>query len=263
MTCKNIETLIELIDTLRGENGCPWDQRQTPRTMALYLLEEAYELLDAIESGTPDEVCEELGDVFFHIPFIARLFQEKGHFDMEDVAGTITKKMIRRHPHIFGDATLGTEEEVRQQWTEIKKKEKNHAPLESVLDSVSASQPALMRAYRISERAAGTGFEWDDISGVMEKVEEEWAELKYELADSNGDNQDRVSMELGDMLFTLANVARFAKIHPETALTDAIRKFEKRFRYMEKMFSENGRNIDAASPDEMNRMWEEAKGVFS
>ncbi|MDM8550548.1 nucleoside triphosphate pyrophosphohydrolase [Desulfobacterales bacterium HSG2] len=256
---KNIEDLIELVATLRDQ--CPWDQKQTPRTMAVYLLEEVYELVEAIETGSPEAVCEELGDVFFHVFFIARLFQEMELFNIKDVAQGITEKMIHRHPHVFGDSTVNSMEEVRQQWREIKRKEKKAVQQESsVLDSVPDNLPALMRAYRISERAAGTGFDWDDISGVMEKVEEEWAELKSEL-DGNGDrkNQDRVALEFGDVLFTLVNVARFAKIHPETALTGSIKKFVKRFKYMERAVSETGRPIDAASPDEMETLWETAK----
>lgn len=259
MPYKNIEALIELVETLRDQ--CPWDQKQTPRTMAVYLQEEVYELVEAIETGSPEAVCEELGDVFFHVFFIAKLFQEMGQFNIKDVARGITEKMIHRHPHIFGDATVNSAEEVRQQWRDIKQKEKDVTQQKSsVLDSVPGKLPALMRAYRISERAAGTGFDWDDISGVMEKVEEEWAELKSEL-DGNGDreNQDRISLELGDVLFTLVNVARFAKIHPETALTGSTRKFIKRFKCMEMAVSETGRPIDTASADEKEALWEEAK----
>ncbi|MCP4349570.1 MAG: nucleoside triphosphate pyrophosphohydrolase [Desulfobacterales bacterium] len=263
----NLERLIKLIEALRGENGCPWDQKQTPKTMAVYLTEEVCELAEAIESGNPDEICEELGDVLFHIFFIARLFQEKGLFDIENVTSAITEKMIRRHPHIFGNATVNNADEVRRQWHEIKMKEKNDdARKASVLDSVPASLPALMRAYRISERAARTGFDWDDISGVMEKMEEEWAELKFELLDKktgaddrDKDNLNSTALELGDVLFTLVNIGRFARIHPETALTGTIKKFETRFKYMEKILLESGTNINSASQDEMEMLWEQAK----
>ncbi|OQY58654.1 MAG: nucleoside triphosphate pyrophosphohydrolase [Desulfobacteraceae bacterium 4572_88] len=256
MNYKNIEALIELVTTLRGENGCPWDQKQTPQTMMVYLLEEAYELFDAIEKGTPEEVCEELGDVFFHIFFIARLFQEAGHFDIEDVARSITRKMIHRHPHVFGDATVNSDEEIRERWHKLKKKEKPGNRKSSALDSVPGKLPALIRAYRISERAARTGFDWENISEVMQKAEEEWGELKSELAVNH---QENMAMELGDVLFTLTNVARFARIHPETALASSTQKFEKRFRHMEKTVSESGRDIDAASREEMDQLWEDAK----
>ena len=255
------DALIKLIERLRGKNGCPWDKKQTPQTMSVYLLEEIYELVDAIESGNPDDVCEELGDVLFQIFFIARLFQEMGHFDIEDVVRLNTEKMIRRHPHVFGDERVESAHEVKKLWHDIKIKEKNHSQKKSILDSVPVKLPALMRAYRISDRAAGTGFDWDDISGVMKKVEEEWSEFKTELMRKNqaGKNHDSLAMEFGDILFTLVNVARFAYIHPETALTASVKKFEKRFKHMEKAVSEDGKSIESLSKDEMNILWEEAK----
>jgi len=262
MEYKNFEILNNLITTLRGENGCPWDRKQTPATMGRYMLEEVYELLEAIESGNPDEICEELGDVFFHILFIARLFQEKEIFGIEDVACKITEKMIHRHPHVFGNEKVNSADEVRVRWHKIKMKEKNTLSKKSVLDSVPAGLPALMRAYTISERAAKTGFDWDNISGVMEKTEEELAELKAELSDEK-ENQKNVAMEFGDLLFSLVNLARFANIHPETALTDSIRKFEKRFKYMENIISESGRNLETVSMSEMDSLWEEAKKMGS
>jgi len=259
MNFESIEQLIELVEKLREK--CPWDRKQTPRTMAVYLLEEVYELVEAIETGSPEEICEELGDLLFHIFFITRLFQETGHFDINSVARGIREKMIHRHPHVFGHATVNNTDEVRKQWQEIKQKEKNLPPEASAMDSVPGGIPALMRAYRMSERAAGTGFEWDDISGVMGKVEEEWGELKAELSGNNvdGKKQERISMEFGDVLFTLVIVARFAKIHPETALTASIGKFEKRFRHMENAFVQKGTPIDSVSKDEMEILWEKAK----
>ncbi len=261
-----IDVLIELIDTLRGEDGCPWDKKQTPMTIAAYLLEEIYELIDAIESGSPEQVCEELGDVLFHILFITGLFREMGHFDIKDVVNTNAKKMIRRHPHVFGNDSVKGAQAVSVRWHKIKMKEKNQssdAPEASILDSVPAGVPALMRAFRISERAAKAGFDWDDISGVMNKVEEEWAELKYALKkqDRTPLDQERVASELefGDVLFTLVNVARFAHIHPETALRVSTRKFEKRFRHMEGQILKDRGNMESISPAEMDVLWEEAK----
>jgi len=252
----NLRSLTGLIETLRGENGCPWDKIQTTRTMAIYLLEEVYELVDAIETENPDEICEELGDVLFHIFFIARLFEEKGVFDIGDVAGFNKEKMVRRHPHVFGSESAENAGEVRRRWHTIKKNEKNHMKQQSVLDSVPGGLPALMRAYRISERAARTGFDWDSISGVMEKVKEEWSEFKFALTENRKSN---ISAEFGDILFTLVNVARFAEIHPETALKDSIKKFETRFRNMEKSVAESGRTIDAVSRNEIDMLWEEIK----
>lgn len=260
MNCKNIEALTRLIATLRGKNGCPWDQKQTPRTMMIYLVEEVYELFEAVESGNTEAICEELGDVLFQILFIAGLFQETGAFDIEDAARAVTEKMIHRHPHVFGDDVVTDADDVKKRWQTLKMKEKNHRGQDSVLDSVPAKLPALMRAYRIAERAAGAGFDWEDISGVMRQAEEEWSELKTELSGTaeNG-NRNKVAMEFGDVLFTLVNVARFAKIHPETALADSTMKFEKRFRYMEKKASENSGTFADVPRDEKEGLWEQAK----
>jgi len=258
-----IASLIRLIETLRGENGCPWDRKQTPRTLAVYLVEEVFELVDAIESGKPEDVCEELGDVLFQILFVARLFEETGHFSIEDAAGGISEKMVRRHPHVFGNEQARSTDEIRERWHQIKKKENPQSGMTSVLDSVPVGLPALMRAYRISERAARTGFDWPDIGGVIRKAEEEWSEFNRELDGEHPDvdKNDRATLELGDVLFTLVNVARFADIHPETALTRSIHKFEKRFRHMEQELSKSGRELESASREELDRLWERAKAA--
>jgi MazG family protein len=256
-----INSIIELIERLRSENGCPWDRKQTPKTIAVYLLEEVYELVDAIESGDPSGVCEELGDVLFHILFLSVLFREMGHFDIQDVVDLNVEKMTRRHPHVFGNERVNNVEEVRARWHQIKKEEKSLAKEASILDSVPAGFPALMRAYRISERAAKTGFDWNDIPGVMQKVEEEWSEFKALVERENRDptDQDFLALEFGDVLFTLVNVARFAHIHPETALRNSTKKFENRFKYMEKLIAESQRIIESVSQEEKDKLWEEAK----
>ena len=253
-----INALNKLIDALRGENGCPWDKKQTPRSMSVYLVEEIYELLEAIESGNTDDICEELGDVLFHILFIAKLFQEMGSFNIEDAASVTKEKMIRRHPHVFGNSKARRSDDLRKQWHCIKMNEKTRSVNKSILDSVPSGLPALRRAYRISERAARVGFDWDNISDVMQKVEEEWSELKTELNKSS-ENQASLALEFGDVIFTLINVARFTRIYPENALMDAIKKFENRFKHMEKIILKSGRKIESVSQDEMNRLWEEAK----
>ena len=260
-----INSITELIESLRSENGCPWDKKQTPKTIAVYLLEEVYELVDAIESGGPGAVCEELGDVLFHILFLSNLFREMGHFDIKDVVDLNIEKMIRRHPHVFGNERVDSVEAVRVRWHQIKKEEKNLDKAASILDSVPAGFPALMRAYRISERAAKTGFDWDDIFDVMQKVEEEWSEFKALLERENRDptDQDFLVLEFGDVLFTLVNVARFAHIHPETALRKSTKKFENRFKYMEKLIAESRRNIESVSQEEKDELWEEAKAKLT
>lgn len=213
-----------------------------------------------IESGDPADVCEELGDVLFHILFITALFRDMGHFDLEDVAAVNTKKMIRRHPHVFGHKKVSGTDEVRRQWHKIKMQEKNSDPQASLLDSLPARLPALMRAYRVSERVAKIGFDWEDMAGVIRKGEEEWAELKSLLAETNNQQEnEQISLEIGDVFFTLVNVARFARIHPETALAGSTKKFEKRFRYMEKTMSENHRGLESVSRKELEQLWEAAK----
>ena len=253
-----LKKLMHLIQTLRSEEGCPWDKEQTPQSIGQYLTEEIYELVDAIESGQVEETCEELGDVLFHIFFLAELYREQGLFDIDVIARNNTKKMIRRHPHVFGGNRVDSTEAVRQQWHQIKKAEKEHEASASELDSVPVQLPALMRAYRISERAARAGFDWSELSGVMEKVEEEWAEFKKAL---KSQNSDQAAMEFGDFLFTLTNVARFARIHPESALSGAIHKFVKRFKLLEKMVNERGEDMKMKSPAEIDEFWQTIKDL--
>jgi len=254
----SIDRLIHLVESLRGPEGCPWDRKQTPKSMSIYLIEEVYELIESMESGSPKEICEELGDVLFHIIFIAGIYKELGHFDLKSSAERTIEKMIRRHPHVFGDKTIKTVKDIKKQWQQIKKKENKQSSEHSILDSVPAGLPALIRAYRISERAAGAGFDWDDIKGVMTKTEEEWAEFNSAL--SKGEEEE-VSIEFGDILFTLVNVARFAGIHPETALGDSINKFKKRFRYMEKTLAKKGKHLEDVSRKELEMLWEKAKNI--
>jgi len=256
----SIERLEALIETLRGENGCPWDKKQTPETMARYLVEEVYELVDAIISKDAAAVCEEAGDVLFQLLFVINLFRESETFCLTDVVEKNLEKMIRRHPHVFGDATAKTPEKVRENWDKIKLKEKGGVGRHSVLSSIPQSLPALLRASMVSERAAKTGFDWDDISGVMAKTMEEWGEFSTEVNHPEGESgSDTAAMEFGDILFTLVNVARFARIHPETALIRSIQKFEKRFNYMEEKAIEAGRDIDSLAIREMHNLWNEAK----
>ena len=207
------------------------------------------------------EVCGELGDVLFHIFFLVSLFREMGHFDIKDVVNLNVKKMIHRHPHVFGNDTVDSADEVKKRWYKIKMEEKGLSSETSILDSIPSNLPALMRAYRISERAARTGFDWEDMSGVLEKVEEEWSELKTVLIKQkqSQENYTRVVLEFGDVLFTLVNVARFANIHPETALRDSTKKFERRFRYMEKRISKGQKDIRSISQEEKDILWEQAK----
>jgi MazG family protein len=256
-----LDGLLELIRTLRGENGCPWDRRQTPETLSVYLIEEMYELVEAVQAGAAEAVCEELGDVLFQVLFLGELYREAGAFDLPQVVARNLEKMVRRHPHVFGSAQARDAEEVRRNWQAIKQQEKGSRPEASLLDSVPRRLPALMKAYRISARAAGAGFDWDSLEEVMAKVEEEWAEFKAAVRDQaagRASPQD-VALEFGDILFTLTNVARFARIHPETALGAAVDKFERRFRILERLLAEAGLEPSTAGRAVLERGWEQAK----
>lgn len=260
----SVERLATLIETLRSENGCPWDRKQTPGSMARYLIEEAYELVDAIISGNAEDICEETGDVLFQLLFIVCLFNEKERFDFQDVVEKISEKMIRRHPHVFGDEKVTSTKQVIENWRKIKQEEKGRETPSSVLDDVPQSVPALHRACLVSEKAVKVGFDWPDIAGVMDQTMEEWQEFSDEIkkmADHPADKQ-KASIEFGDVLFSMVNVARFAKIDPEIALTQSIQKFEKRFRYMEGRAREDGGTINDTSFEAMQQLWDEAKRIL-
>ncbi len=253
------KTLLDLIAALRGENGCPWDRKQTPSTLTVYLIEEMYELVEAIEKEDGEGVLEELGDVLFQVLFVLYMFQQQGRFSLEQVLERIIEKMIRRHPHVFDTQKVENTGEVRQQWRRIKQAEKGTQS--SLLDSVPKGMPALMRAYRISERAAGTGFDWDNLKDVMAQAEEEWFEFKDEIDKPNAlkTNPAKATMEFGDVLFSLVNVARLAGIHPETALSRSTGKFIRRFNHMETAAAGKTRSLDSHSKDELSHLWKAAK----
>jgi MazG family protein len=247
-----LDALLQLVATLRGENGCPWDKKQTPSSVSVYLIEEVFELAEAIEQGDPGEIQEELGDVLFHIVFIARLFQEAGQFDLPDVAKAITRKMIRRHPHVFGDRTVSSSEEVIQNWHKIKLNERKSSQNPSILESVPASLPALMRAYRISDRAAKSGFEWAEMNAEFQNPDELAQRLKATLRQQDEDLQ---SQEFGQLLFALVNICRRAKIHPETALAGAIKEFEQKVKKMQELIADSKQVLEDLSPAQKAEIW--------
>jgi tetrapyrrole methylase family protein/MazG family protein len=254
-----IQSLIDLIAALRGDSGCPWDRKQTPSTLTVYLIEEMFELVEAINTNNPDGVLEELGDVLFQILFVVQMYQHDGQFSLEQVLERIIRKMIRRHPHVFGSKNVENAEEVKAQWRRIKQQEKDAQ--ESLLDSIPSGMPALMKAYRVSERAAGTGFDWDSLEGVMTHARQEWGEFEAEVDKPNAieANKQKITMELGDVLFSLVNVARLAKVHPETALSRSTQKFIRRFKQMEAMAAEENHRLEGLSKDEMEQLWNKAK----
>jgi MazG family protein len=248
--------LIRVIDALRGPNGCPWDREQSPGSMVRYLLEEAYELAEAVAAEDVENSCEELGDVLFHVLFIARMHEERAAFTLADVCRAISEKMIRRHPHVFGSAQVADSGEVVRNWKRIKQAEKNHATRQSVLDGVPGGAPALMRALAVSEKAARARFDWDDVQGVLATLEEELSELRAAL---RGGTPQQVAEEIGDALFTLVNVARLAGHHPEAALAGSVRKFDRRFRRMEQAIAAAGRDLTSMPQAEKELVWETVK----
>jgi tetrapyrrole methylase family protein/MazG family protein len=259
----SFEGIEALITKLRGENGCPWDKKQTPETMTRYLIEEVYELVDAILANDPDAVCEEAGDVLFLLLFVVHLFFEAGHFNTRDVIRKNLQKMVRRHPHVFGTTEVKNSEAVIENWDRIKREEKKSNENASILSSIPKNIPALLRAAMVSEKAAKTGFDWDDIAAVMAKTMEEWGEFSKEVEASGGKRDEKAAMEFGDVLFTMVNVARFARIHPEEALLRSVYKFEKRFGYLEEKATAAGRCIDDLTFEEMHELWDEAKTRIS
>ena len=256
---RDIADLIRIIQTLRGENGCPWDRKQTPESMWKCLAEEVYELLEAIEEGDVDGVCEETGDVLFQVLFIAELYRENGGFDLTKSISRIAAKMVRRHPHVYGDVSLGDEKELWDRWDRIKKEEKADAGKAcpaSVLDAVPSGMPPMMRAFKVSEKAVRAGFDWQGMDEVLDKVQEEISEFREALAAGDA---TQVSMEFGDILFTLSNVARLAHIHPDTSLARATDKFEKRYRKMEKELAGRGLAPADVPRPELELLWDKAK----
>jgi MazG family protein len=251
----DFDRLISLVDRLRGDGGCPWDQAQTPDTLKVYLIEEAYEVLEALESADTQNVCSELGDLLFQIAFLARVFTETGDFTMGDVLRKITEKMVRRHPHVFGNDKVSSPEEVRHLWHEIKAAEDkgcNRVP-QSCLDSVPEKLPALMRAYRLGERAASVGLEWPDMETAVSEVEGALAQFRDAL---QRDDEKKPAQELGNLLFAVVGMSRFIGIHPETALTKTISAFVKRTQEIEETFRKQGRTMESASSEEMAHMWD-------
>ena len=248
-----LNELINLIERLRGPDGCPWDKKQVPQSIVIYLIEEIYELADAIRSGSPDDICEELGDVLFHIFFIAKMFQEKEHFSIDDVARLITEKMIRRHPHVFASQKVKSTEDIKQNWHKIKLSEKNNEAKDSILDSVPTQLPALLRAYMVSDRIARAGFEPDKGTHNLLELERKLVDLKSVLPDREN---KKVDQQCGDFLFSFVNFVRSMGIHPETSLAEAVKRFEGRFKRVEKQIADSGRTLEKVSQTEKDQIWE-------
>jgi MazG family protein len=251
------ERLLDVMRRLRGPAGCPWDREQTRTSLKPYLIEEAYEVLEAIEAGHVDGVREELGDVLFQVVFHAEIGAERGEFTMADLLAGLSDKMINRHPHVFGDARVDTAGQALTQWEAIKQREAEaQGRRRSVIDGVPRALPGLVRAQRIQSKAARVNFDWPDAQAAWAKVEEEAAETSAALA--TGDRA-RIEEELGDMLFSLVNVARLASLDAEEALQRAIDKFRRRFATMEDDLNARGTSIASVTPEELERSWQAVK----
>lgn len=262
------EKLVAVQKHLRAPDGCPWDREQTHATLRTYLLEEAYEVLDALESGNDAKFAEEMGDLLLQIVFHSEIAREEDRFNISDVIREIHDKMVRRHPHVFGDTTAKNTDEVLKNWEQIKKEERRNkegdlsagqeadTKPESLLGGIPKGIPAALEAYQLTRRAARIGFDWDNLVGIIEKMHEEAAELQVALKSKN---MKEAEEELGDLLFAAANVARFLKIDPEIALKRANAKFTERFQWMERAAEESQRTLADVSRAEMEDLWNQAK----
>jgi len=258
----DIERLAGLVRQLRGNNGCPWDRQQTRETLKPMLIEEAYEVLDALDAEDPMELKEELGDLLFQIVFHAQIATERNEFDLSDVIDRSHEKMVRRHPHIFGGADLKTAQDVLKNWEDIKAAEKGMQSCSSpesersLLDGIPSKLPALHRAYQLTAKASRVGFDWSRLEDILAKMREEASEL---IEAQSRQDAPTVAEEVGDLLFVAVNIARFLGIDPETALTRSNQKFSRRFRHVESAIKRQGRTLKDASLEEMDALWEEAK----
>ncbi len=247
--------LVRIMERLRGPGGCPWDREQTHQSIKRYVIEEAHEVAEAIDREDDTELCAELGDLLLQVVFHAQMAREQGRFTIEDVLRAINEKMQRRHPHVFGDATATTSAEVLRNWARIKQEEKGEQD-RSLLSGVPRSLPALQRAHRLAEKAAQVGFDWAEPTAVLGKVREELAEFEAALA--AGDRQ-RISAELGDLLFALASLARHLRFHAEDALQAANDRFLARFQWIEEQLAAAGKDAHGLSAEQWDEWWERAK----
>lgn len=255
---EEIDRLLEVMNRLRGENGCNWDKKQTHDSLIPYVLEEAYEVIDAIEKIDYSNLKEELGDLLFQIVFHSKLASESGIFTFQEVVQGISDKLIRRHPHVFSSAQNLTPEEVVMNWEVLKANEKKTSSLDSILDSVPLALPALMRAEKLQNKASSVGFDWEDPLGIIEKIKEECSELEVEI-NKNKNSQGKIQEELGDLFFSLVNLSRYYKINTEQTLRMANQKFEKRFRKMEANILSVSKQMKELTTEEWEEQWQKSK----
>ena len=255
-TLNSLSKLIKITETLMGDDGCPWDKVQTRESLKPYLVEETYEVLEALDENDPEKIKDELGDLLYQILFHSKISSLKGEFDFRDVIDNLSEKMVRRHPHVFEERKLNTPDQVIRQWEEIKKKENNKANQKSILDSVPINLPSLLRAQKLQKKAAKEGFDWKQINDVFDKLDEEIKEFKEAVLKKK--NPD-IQSEIGDIIFVITNIAKFYKVDAEEALRSTNNKFIKRFQYIEQKIEEKGKTLKDCPLEEMERYWQEAK----
>jgi tetrapyrrole methylase family protein/MazG family protein len=253
-----LERLIDIVAKLRGPDGCPWDREQTHKSILSCLLDESYEFFEAVDENKPHKMCEELGDLLLQVILHAQIAKDNKTFTIDDVARDISDKLIRRHPHVFGNTEVASSREVLYNWEAIKKSEKGNEHRKYLVDDIPDALPALFRAEKMQRRVAKVGFDWKDVRPVLDKVEEEFREFRDALLEGN---DAHASEELGDIIFALVNVARHHNISAEEATRSTTYKFARRFRYIEDKFNELGKDISKASLEEMDVYWEESKGI--
>ena len=253
---KDFYDFLDIIETLRGENGCPWDREQTHESIKNNLLEECYEVVEAIDEDNIDSLIEELGDVLLHVVFHATIGKEDGYFNINDIIESASKKMIYRHPHVFKNDSVETSEEVLVNWEELKKKEKKYNTISEEIDGIAKTLPALTKAHKVQKKVAKVGFDFKNVNEAATKVEEE---LKEVLDVYKSNNREKIINEIGDLIFACVNVSRMLSVDEEEALNTSIKKFSKRFSFIEKSILDSGKNIEEVSIDDMNKLWEEAK----
>lgn len=261
----SFEDLVKIMATLRSPEGCPWDRKQTHQSLLPYLVEESHEYIDAAQANDKPHMAEELGDVLFQVVFHSQVAKENGDFSIDDVVQGICEKMIRRHPHVFGEAKVDDSNGVRRQWERIKAQEKNNLQMagKSAMDKVSRSMPTLARAQEIQRRAAKVGFDWVEAGPVFDKAVEEFSEFRAEMqaASPENNNVERMEDEFGDIMFSLVNVARHCGFNAALALERANSKFEKRFRIVEELARAEGKEMSEESPERLQELWRKAKAT--
>jgi len=256
-TDHTFKSLYDIIVRLRAPDGCPWDREQSPATLRECLIEETYECIEAIDEENPAHIKEELGDLFLLATMLAYMHEEKGVFSVSDVFQTICEKLIRRHPHVFGEIQVKDSNEVLDNWAKIKVTQEGRKPKDSILDEVSAGLPPLDRAWKLQKKAAKAGFDWPTVEGVVEKINEELEEVMEAVGCNTKSNT--IEEELGDLLFSVVNLCRYLKVEPSVALHRTNSKFIERFKHMEKKMKETGQELKQENLDRMDQFWNEAK----